>query len=272
MSIIKIEPFIPSYYINLIWSVFFTSKNRGIDIHAHFPWLIFESNFFSVTIFTKNGDFIGGVIVKTNDTKINKSKLYKTASLGLVCIDTPYQKMGYAKLLLNAAITEARRQNYDALTLWTQKHEVYKSHGFELLDSSMFGWLDTTNCSDSNYNFNKLKTITFQKNLSLPPFALRGIIFQLKKTKVYCIEDKQGLIVAKWEGDNLDVINILSSMPKKIFRINIKNNDILLSLFFKYNILYDLKSSCLQMWLTLNEDINKKNWSDIYFFSVLDRI
>jgi GNAT superfamily N-acetyltransferase len=272
MSIIKIEPFIPNYYINLIWSIFFTSKNRGIDIHVHFPWLIFESNFFSVTIFTKNGDFIGGVIVKTNDNKVSKSKLYKTASLGLVCIDTPYQKMGYAKLLLSAAITEARRQNYDALTLWTQKYDVYKPHGFEVLDSSMFGWLDTTNCIDSNHNPNTVKTIAFQKNLSLPAFALKGIVFQVKETKVYCLEDKQGLIVAKWEGDNLDVINILSSMPKKKFRINIKNDDILLSLIPRYNILYDLQPSYLQMWLTLNENINKKNWSEIYFFSVLDRI
>lgn len=251
----------------------FVSKSRGVSIHTHFPWIGFDTDAQWCVVIYANQTVIGGLIVREVANKyVNCS--FKVASIGLVCIVPEYRGRGYAKALLGTAILEATKRGYDALTLWTQKWDVYTPHGFRLVDDSIFGSIDT---SDSLINdvgsidafMHPLERKKFPKELGLPPFALSGSVMAFDNAQVVLIEDKTGLILADWSGSDVKVVSMLEMMPEKKWRINAHKGDVLLDVLEVRGAKLNLSPSNLQMWLPLKKELTDTDWTKLFRFSVL---
>lgn len=272
MARISIEIKSPKQLLSLMWDVFFRSKNRGVSLYAHFPWLGEMSSYVWYVTLLDGRDVIGGLCVKETVDSSEQEK-YKVASIGLVCVATPFRGRGYAKALLKVAIDEAKKRNYDALTLWTSKHDVYASHGFKLNDNGLFGTIDLGKCAKSGIYSTPIQLRqSFPSQLGLPPFAKSGFTMNYKDSQVVFIEDDIGIVLASWSGSLVIIVELLLTMPEKRWRINAHQGDQLLEELLGRGAVLNLMPSNLQMWLPLKPELAKLEWQKLFRFSVLDRI
>lgn len=261
----------PAQLKDLVWNEFFVSKSRGVSIAQHFPWAVNENRSTWYVVQYDNATLIGGLVVRDVD-RCCLCGCLKIGAIGLVCIAPAYRGQRYAANLLKAAISEAKKRGYDALTLWTSKWNVYTSHGFKLLDDSVFGLVnmaDTLIKEEARY---LVESTIFQKDLGLPPFAFSGTVLKNVNAEVFLIKDRSGLILAKWSGNDIDVAQILGVMPERKWRINAHQDDPLLAVLKSYGANMNLQSSNLQMWLPLKTEFADYDWTKVCRFSVLDRI
>jgi GNAT superfamily N-acetyltransferase len=276
MISILIESKIPKQFTDLVWDVFFRAKSRGITVHAHFPWIDGNNSSAWYVVLRHNERVVGGLVVKDIEESRLSGRL-KVGAIGLVCIDSAYRGQGYAKALLEAAIVEATMRGYDALTLWTQKRDVYSPQGFRLLDDSIFGSIDMSDALiNENENIDALRyqvrRMQFPKELGLPPFARGGSILATANAQVIFVEDNVGPILADWSGGDADVSIMLRMLPEKKWRINAHQGDNLLNVLEVRGAKLNLAPSNLQMWLPLKKEFADTDWTKIFRFSVLDRI
>lgn len=258
--------------LDVMWNVFFQSKHRGISLHAHFPWLEKISNHVWYVRLGEGRNVIGGLCVKeVGDVSV--SGKYKVASIGLVCVAPEFRGRGYAKAILQAAIEEAKRRNYDALTLWTSKHDVYAPQGFKLNDDGLFGIVDLSECAKSKASsmVTPLRQ-SFPVELGLPPFAKSGFRMSYKDAQAIFIEDSNGIILADWTGYLGDLVGLLIAIPEKKWRINAHQGDELLERLAERGATLNLTPANLQMWLPLKPELDNIDWKKLFRFSVLDRI
>jgi len=255
-----------------MWNVFFQSRFRGISLHAHFPWLEKISNHVWYVTLGEGRDVIGGLCVKeVGDVSVYGK--YKVASIGLVCVAPEFRGRGYAKAMLQAAIEEAKNRNYDALTLWTSKHDVYTPLGFKLNDNGLFGTVDLSECANFDANSTVVSSRQkFSAELGLPPFAKSGFTVMHKDEQAIFIEDSNGIILADWKGNLDELVELLIAMPERQWRINAHQGDQLLEKLAARGALLNLMPANLQMWLPLKPELSNLDWPKIFLFSVLDRI
>lgn len=254
-----------------MWGIFFTSKSRGILIGKHFPWIEIENDQTWYAVVFDDQKIIGGLVVRD----VPKSKMhstYKVASLGLVCIDSNYRGQGNAKKLLEAAIKEASVRGYDALTLWTQKSDIYVPHGFKLVDDSVFGLVEMLDINANQGMMNPIVREVLPNEFGLPPFAIGGVLIKSSNAHAIFIQDKTGLILADWIGVETEVIKLLKALPERSWRINAHQGDHLLADLKQEGAKLNITPSRLQMWLPLKNTLSDLDWTKIFRFTVLDRI
>ncbi len=117
---------IPNAAKELIWTVFFSSRKRGITFEKHFPWATNERTTTTLSYENNQGKVIAALVIKTQPDVA----LVKAAQIGLVCVDEAFRGQGLASALLNRADEAARRAELDALLLWTTKPRLYEKHGY----------------------------------------------------------------------------------------------------------------------------------------------
>jgi GNAT superfamily N-acetyltransferase len=266
----------PKTFIDQIWDVFFAAKSRGVSINAHFPWLVRKDSSTWYVVLKDHQQFVGGLCVKEVSNTEHSSN-FKIAAIGLVCIDSKYRGQGYAKALLEAAVEEAKKRGYDALTLWTLKWDVYKPHGFKLQDDSIFGSIDTSGFTieprvNADALRRQIKFKTLPRELGLPPFALGGLVMATASAQVVILDIGVDKVVADWSGIDAEVVLILDSMARKKRLINAHTGDSLLGVLEDQGAKLNLSHSNLQMWLPLKKEFEDVDWTKIFRFSVLDRI
>lgn len=272
MTDVSIEAKNPKQLLELMWDVFFQSKHRGISLQANFPWLEKVTDHVWYVTLRDGLNVVGGLCVKeTGDVSAQEG--CKVASIGLVCIDPKFRGQGYAKVILQAAIEEAKKRNYDALTLWTSKHDVYAPQGFRLNDDGLFGTIDLSSCikSESSSTATLLRQ-RFPAQLGLPPFAKSGFTMTYEDAQVVFIEDNNGIILADWSGSLENVVELLIAMPEKQWRINAHQGDELLERLAERGATLNLTPANLQMWRPLKPELDNIDWKKLFRFSVLDRI
>lgn len=269
---VSIEAKCPKQLLELMWEVFFMTKDRGISLHTHFPWLEEASSHIWYVTLHEGRDVIGGLCVKEIYNVFAQEK-YKVASIGLVCVAPEFRGRGYAKAILQAAIEEAERRNYDALTLWTSKHDVYAPQGFKPHDDGLFGTIDLSECAkpEASSMVTPLRQ-SFPVELGLPPFAKSRFCMSYKDAQAIFIQDSNGIILADWKGNLGYLVELLIAMPEKKWRINAHQGDQLLEKLAARGAMLNLTPSNLQMWLPLKPELANCDWPKLFRFSVLDRI
>lgn len=276
MISLTVASIVPEPLVGLIWGIFFTAKSRGISIRTHFPWLVREDGSAWCVVLQTNQQVIGGLCVKEVSNSASRLN-YKVAAIGLVCIAPEYRGKGYARSILDAAIAEAKIRGYDALTLWTQKQDVYTPHGFILGDDAVFGSIVMSDAlireSANVGSFGSLvERKKFPKELGLPPFALSGSVLKTANAQVVLIEDAAGSILADWSGSDTEVSVMLGMLTERKWRINAHTGDSLLDVLEVHGAKLNLSPSNLQMWLPLKKELEHLDWTQIFRFTILDRI
>lgn len=251
----------------IFWDVFFVSKNRGISLAHHFPWLEDSTSNIIFCEALVDSVVVGGLVIR-NNTYLSGNRTIKIASIGLVCVRPEYRGKGVAKALLNAAIEYSKEKQLDYLTLWTSQHAVYSKHGFQLKDPWLFGWVEK---SDTTPQIEVSEHWVANQNLPLPPYALRIFEQITDQFHIVLVEDKLGFIVVNYEGNaNAAATAMLATLPNR-WRLNATQGDLIID-YLKKSACCDLLAVNLQMWFDLQGVDSQCNIANEITIPVLDRI
>jgi GNAT superfamily N-acetyltransferase len=207
----SVYPGVPGEARKLIWEVFFASRQRGINLKAHFPWIDQENNIHCFAL-TKpgNSDFLATLILKTQF--INSRMNY--AMVGMVCVKEEWRRSGLGKQLMTYMLDYSEKNQISALVLWTTQPNFYSRYGF-IIDNSDCSGNVALKPQRENVKV-EYKTKSAHPSISLPPFAKRIIHYEGKESELFVIESKNGLLLAEWIGTPSSVVDLVESvMPLK---------------------------------------------------------
>jgi hypothetical protein len=264
---IKINNTVSDDFLNLAWSTFFAERKRGLSLDKHFPWLYKknDSNWYVEAWFENS--FVGGLVVKEKEVLLEHQKVV-IACIGLVCIESSYRGLGIAKQLLVNAIKESELKKLTASTLWTSQAKIYESSGFVCKDNSLFGTVEFP--SRNNNLEGKISTKVERNFFDLPPFADECKTFSTEKANLTVLYDKEGGIIADWNGRDDVVLSMLKLVLPNKFRINSRVGDSMNELLMLEGATLNLMNTQLQMWRPNVQNFKMLECSEL--FSVLDRI
>lgn len=265
MPTILITQTAPEKFKELVWNIFFESRQRGISLDTHFPWLDGHRGFF-VTVHVNN-EIVGGLAVKLVDADRSDARV---AIVGLVCVHADHRAQGHSTAAMQAAISEATRRGIDDLILWTGKPGVYAKLGFRQCDDSMYGWVTRPDvCSPTPGQATAAQWPSSADQRGLPPFAKFGQRWETADSWIITVDDGNGAILAEWAGPDEEVLKLTQRAMPARWRINTLEGDSLPELLRLHGSDVKLEASNLQMVLPLRAGHGAPL---PYRFRLLDRI
>lgn len=258
---------------SLFWNIFFESKNRGISLERHFPWLENSSEtviFFELLISSVT---VAGLVLR-HKTYQSHGEIINIGMIGLVCVLPQNRGVGIASKLLTQAIDYSKNNNYDYLTLWTNQHHIYSKHKFYVADPWLYGWIITDSCVRkaacarvSNKHF-----VVENKLSPIPPFASELYECSLSNSSFTFLRDKDGEIVTDYTGDVVELGLLMIHALSARWRLNVVENDPLIAILMNFGAVVNLLPVNLQMWLNLRDSNESNSIVHTLVIPVLDRI
>lgn len=269
---LKILSIAATDYKALVWDIFFASKNRGLTLQQHFPWLNTPNKSTWYVVAATEDGIIGGLAVREDE---NASE--RIASIGLVCVSPAHQQKGISSLLLGLAVEEAKSRGIAALRLWTTKPNVYIRHGFVLADTALFGWINkknkiTVDNRSTHPDEWELSKTDENNHLGLPPFALHRNHWISKNATLTTLVDASGVIVTEWAGQAKNVALLLENVVPERARLNAIAEDILPNELKLMGWSCELKTQHLQMICPLKIGNSPQEWAERHPVRILNRI
>lgn len=254
----------------LFWDVFFQSKNRGVMLQRHFPWLLNESNDVIFVEARIGAVTVGGLVLRERQYQV-EGRTQRIGMIGLVCVARQERGKGIANSMLAAVLAYAREQVFDYLTLWTSQYSVYEKHGFQLADRWMFGWVKGAKGTGLP-PFRGDSKLVLDTTLPLPPFALAVYRYSNPVCSMVVLEDAHGAIVTAYEGlPAAAALAMVRHLPS-CWRLNVLAQDTILHELQLHGKTLELSPVRLQMWLPLRDVMSVDKVLDHVTFPVLDRI
>ncbi|MGX9695807.1 GNAT family N-acetyltransferase [Janthinobacterium lividum] len=254
----------------LFWEVFFQSKNRGVTLQRHFPWLSAAPNgviFAEARIGTVT---VGGLVLREKQYPLGERTL-RIAMIGLVCVAQRERGKGIANSMLEAIVAHAREQQLDYLTLWTSQYSVYEKHGFQVADRWMYGWVRGGEGNDQQ-PFEPDSNLVPDTSLPLPPFAHAVYCYRDPVCSMVVLEDTHGAIVTAYDGLPAAAASAMVRHLPSYWRLNVLAQDSILHELQLHGRTLELAPVRLQMWLPLRDVLPVEQLLDHVTFPVLDRI
>ena len=261
-----------SDFEKVVWDVFFQSKNRGVSLSRHFPWILKGDDAVYYMLAELEGQIVGGLVVKEWVGSFHGHKV-KIGLIGLVCIAPNFRGRGIANTLLDATLKQAIDDGFDVLTLWTGKPSLYRLHGFVEGDVWAYGWARRTNIKEPKTSLIDFSAeLVEMQNAAIPPFALSVYELIGSQSSVSLVEDTAGWIVTGYKGNVKEAAFSMMQILPENWRINLEKDDTLRD---ELNYLgYELyvRPANLQMWLCISSDYSIDELIEKLRIPVLERI
>lgn len=256
----------------VVWDVFFKSRNRGISLPRHFPWISDGENSAYYMVAELDGQVVGGLVVRAWESPFEDQKV-NLGLIGLVCVEPIYRGRGIASSLLSATVAQAIEEGFDALTLWTGKPDLYKVHGFVGSDVWTYGWARKikTIQSDANLIAGPVRLIEMP-SAAIPPFALSVHELVGAQSSVSLVKDITGWIVTGYSGDARNAALSMQETLPESWRINVERDDPLRDELKYLGFTLDINPVNLQMWSRINLKISVNQMVEKVRIPVLERI
>lgn len=254
----------------LFWEVFFRSRQRGVSLERHFPWLSSASPSVTFAEARIGGMTVGGLVLRELCSTL-EGKTVRVGMIGLVCVAPPYRGRGVANRLMAAAIAHAGEQGLDGLTLWTSKHAVYEKQGFATLDRWMYGCVcDASGAGEQA--FHPGSELLPDDTLPLPPFARAVYRHAGQEASIVVLADEHGAIVTAYEGQAAAAAQAMVRLLPPCWRLNVLAQDPLVAELAMLGKTVAVAPSQLQMWRTLNDALPVTAVAQQLAIAVIDRI
>lgn len=254
------------------WDVFFQSRNRGLSLEKHFPWIVESLDAGFYLLAEIEGNVVGGLVIKNWRGLIDDREV-KLGVIGLVCVSSDLRGQGIFRKIIKAALSQARADSFDALTLWTGSPALYTHYGFLGADAWQYGWIYKREgeCKNVNGDLDELKIIEMQ-GTPVPPFAQS--VYQLlgRNASVFLIRDGRGWIVSGYKGNVRDAAHLMVKKLSDSWRLNVQKNDSLLNELKQIGCEIDVKPVNLQMWHTIDPELAVSDLVNNIRIPVLERI
>ena len=208
---------VPSAAKALIWDVFFASRQRGIDLATHFPWIDQAAGTYCLTLSRKNDGLVVATLVLR---ELNLPFGIRCAMIGMVCVKQAWRSQGLTTQLLSNVINFATEQQINSLFLWTTQPGIYISHGFTFNTgtSDTFGRVNVDSLrSCSEVKFTKGNPTNTR---GLPPFGKQLIHFESDAAEIIGVETTEGIALAEWRGSPPSVVDLIEAALPSTWNLN----------------------------------------------------
>ena len=232
----------------LFWEVFFSSRGRGVSLHAHFPWL---EDGFGVTCLEirdpiRADKAVAALVIRAMSLPSGES----IGLIGLVCVEEAWRGRGLSAQLISTASSYAEQAGLRALILWTQTPGVYDRHGFCVDEQDLTGrisslpgracivecvreaWPAPGNRSDKQ---------------GLPPFASSGQRITGSGAELILVSSASLTTLAEWQGATVAVADLIESTISGTWMLNICANDPLIAELNNRRFKVDLVPGAIRM-------------------------
>lgn len=219
---LSINAGVPNSAKELIWNVFFASRQRGIDLDTHFPWINQTDGIHCIAISeSKATPIVATLVLRV----LNIVPGILCAMIGMVCVANNWRRQGLSTNLLNNINTICESQKIKSLVLWTGQPAIYQSHGFEI-DLEVCDAFTLVNGKPLQQE-NKInyKIIAANKHRGLPPFAEKLFQIESHDAELMAIKTPQGMAVAEWSGSLDSVLDLIDSALPATWNLNAAAND-----------------------------------------------
>jgi GNAT superfamily N-acetyltransferase len=254
----------------LIWDVFFTSRERGVSLEYHFPWL---SDKEQVTCLAIKGSLCGKEVVQAALVikKYDVEAFGRVGLVGLVCVHEKCRGRGLSTLLIKHAIEKGRRDSLQALVLWTTKPDVYYRNGFSVDMVDYFGSV-RKNTIDASINKTQVgNRYIYEKSRNdggVPAFANEVVEFFTEQASITICNAKQTPSLVGWSGDTKKTVELIDQVLPSFWHINAAKDSPLIAALGECGYLLELSPGAARMVCMLNQLANQK----IPYIEILNRI
>lgn len=206
---VVVIPGVPPAARALIWDVFFASRNRGIDLPTHFPWIGQSTGTHCLALFQDDGETVVAALVLR---ELEVEAIGRCAMVGMVCVAPAWRGHALSTRLLTRAVDLAADQRLAALILWTGQPGIYTGHGFAPDGRDTFGQvtLDSRRpCAEVAFTRGRAAAAR-----GLPPFARQLISIESSAARLVAVDTAQGMALAEWQGPLPAVLDLIeASLP-----------------------------------------------------------
>lgn len=208
---------LPKNVHTLIWEVFFSSRQRGVSLPVHFPWVEQPGSFYSLWIELAGQDQVMAALLMKRFLLRNGKP---AAMLGLVCVHPQARGQGLSRELLSAAGLKARELGLEALVLWTQKPGVYERLGYVSVAQEQLWDVSVPAHLVRHLDGSLVSEQIIELESGLPPFALGARRYTWGRAEAVVLQTASGDAVAAWEGKTEDVAQLLLSVLTDRWSLN----------------------------------------------------
>lgn len=254
----------------LIWNVFFESRQRGISLDFHFPWLDDGKQVACLTIDeTKFGasQTWAALIIK----KQHVDGLGEIGLVGMVCVDPAHRGQGLSTRLMQSAEAYAKKTALKALVLWTTKPAVYEKAGYTKDSQDLYGTVCKSRAGSVRQTAASVKTGIRQMHHhsgGVPAFAEEVIQFSTTVASVTICKSRQSTTLAEWSGGINDTLSLIEHMLPEAWQLNAPQNALLIPALQKHGYTFDLRPGALRMI----RRISLPKAAQIPYITILQRI
>lgn len=256
---------------DLIWTTFFESRNRGLSLEVHFPWISDPSSICCLTIYGaalgRQKAAVAGLVLKVIQSEGGAS----FGLIGLVCVAPKFRRQGLSSKLIASAIDVGTDRHLNGLILWTQKPEVYFGNGFVVAGSELFGAVDgqSTIPTATVVSQNEWPTPADIRLLrGLPPFATAAVEYSQGENRVVVLQTPSGPTLAEWDGEPIAVLKILEQVMPRQWFLNAYADDAMFELLESQSMKFELIAATSRMTKSLSAQ-DSFAWPKV---GILDRI
>lgn len=247
--------YLPLEAKKLIWKTFFGSRNRGVCLEHHFPWINDTGELACVSAYDKiapEPEICATLVVKNFQSQISGP----IGILGLVCVGEFYRGKQISTQILETAIEYAKCQAIRALTLWTSKPQVYEKVGFLVDEVDLFGPVSLRKKSPTTNRKRDHDALEFcisSNNRGVPAFAKEALIFQTNAASVFAYRTEAGYTVTHVEGDHRKALAILERALPDTWHLNAVQGSSIIQMLVAHGYALELQPASVRMTLNLNK-------------------
>lgn len=252
---------VPNSARALIWQVFFATRQRGIDLSTHFPWINQTTGTYCLALSEAND---GPVVATLVLRECNLPSGSRCAMIGMVCVDQSWRGRGLSKQLLDNLLIFAAEQKIASLLLWTGQPNIYVRHGFVPDTYDSFGRVTLNSLHPHvKIGFTQKRAETTR---GLPPFAQQLICFESEAAQLIVIKTAMGMALAEWKGVQPAVLDLIETALPSTWHLNAFAGSSIFEDIRRRGHSYTPMPCAKRMVLHLNSPVH------IPYISVLDRI
>jgi predicted GNAT family N-acyltransferase len=247
---------VPLDSIDLMWQIFFASRNRGISPEFHFPWIHDKHNLYCVRTISDDGSAqttAASLILRHRPLDSGK----KLGLIGLVCVAEKFRGMGLSTWLMQQAVELAKKQNLTHLVLWTTKPDVYKKLDFETDSTDMFGQVTRRGSRSTEFKLAKdaVAAHIFAKVLNgAPAFATEVVSYSaLNGASISICKSSSIETLVEYTGTMEQVMDLIDHMMPDTWNLNVPEHAPIIEALSHNGYDINLKPSAVRMTLALDE-------------------
>jgi predicted GNAT family N-acyltransferase len=254
---------VPKQAKDLIWDIFFASRQRGIDFPTHFPWIDQTAGTYCLTMSKKKDNLVVAALVLR---ELNLPFGIRCAMIGMVCINQAWRGQSLSTQLLNNVINFASEKKINSLLLWTTQPGIYSRHGFipDTETSDTFGQVNIESLRTcAGVKFNKVNP---KITCGLPPFGKQLINFKSHAAEIITVEIADGIALADWQGSPPSVVDLIEAALPSTWKLNAPSDAAIFDELNKRGHIYASLPCAKRMVLHLGAPVSMP------YISILERI